>query len=93
VSRTWLTFASVYKDDNVKDNWGYKRSIRADLGKPFRPSSAFDEAIVLSPIAADSVGGIIWGASRVPRRCADPQGTRSGASEARSVIRQSLVSF
>jgi hypothetical protein len=34
-----------------KDSWGYRLSIRADLGKPFRPSSAFVGANVLSPIS------------------------------------------
>jgi hypothetical protein len=68
------------------------QSIRADPGKSFRPSSAFDETIVLSPIAADFVGGILWGASRVPRGAQTPQGSRSSASETRSEIRHSSIS-
>jgi hypothetical protein len=35
----------------------------ADPAKPFRPISSFDETIVLSYIAADSDGGIFWGAN------------------------------
>ena len=46
--------------------WGCKQSIRTDPGKLFRPSSAFGETIVLSPIAVDFIDGIIWGASSVP---------------------------
>jgi hypothetical protein len=44
------------------------------MGKPFRPSSAFGEAIVLSPIAVDFVGGIIWGTSREPGGAQTPRG-------------------
>jgi hypothetical protein len=49
--------------------------------------------IVSSPIAVDSVGGIIWGASRVPGGAQTPQGSRSSASEIRSVFRHSSISF
>jgi hypothetical protein len=45
-------------------------------GKSFRPISLFGETIVLSHIAADSVGGILWGASSAPRRCANPPGVQ-----------------
>jgi hypothetical protein len=44
------------------------------MGKPFRPSFAFSKENVLSPIAADFIGGIIWGTSREPRRCSNPPG-------------------
>jgi hypothetical protein len=56
------------------------------MGKPFRPSSAFGEMIVLSPIATDSIGGIIWGASSVLGGAQTPQGSRSSASETISDI-------
>jgi hypothetical protein len=54
------------------DIWCCMQSIRADPGKSFRPISLFGETIVLSHIAADSIGGILWGASSAPRRCANP---------------------
>jgi hypothetical protein len=38
------------------------RGFLSDPDKPFRPISSLDETIVLSYIAADSDGGILWGA-------------------------------
>jgi hypothetical protein len=52
------------------------QSIRADPGKSFRPISLFGETIVLSHIAADYVGGILWGTSSALRRCANPPGVQ-----------------
>jgi hypothetical protein len=52
------------------------QSIRADLGKSFRPIFLFGETIVLSHLAADSVGGILWGSSSAPKRCANPPGVQ-----------------
>jgi hypothetical protein len=66
-------------------------SDRPEENRSGRPSSAFGETIVLSPIAADSVGGIIWGASSVPGGAQTPQGSRSSASETRSDIQHSFI--
>jgi hypothetical protein len=51
---------------------------RADPAKLFRPISSFDETIVLSHIAADSNGGIFWGAFSVQGGAQTPQGSKSG---------------
>jgi hypothetical protein len=59
------------------------QSFRADPDKSFRPISLFGETIILSHIAADSVGGILWGASSAPGGLQTPQGSRSGALETR----------
>jgi hypothetical protein len=56
--------------------WCCMQSIRADLGKSFRPISLFGETIVLSHIVADFVGGILWGASSSLRGCANPPGVK-----------------
>jgi hypothetical protein len=52
------------------------RCSRADLVKPFRPISSFDETIVLSHIAADSDGGIFWGAFSVQGGAQTPPGVQ-----------------
>jgi hypothetical protein len=62
----------------------------SDPAKPFRPISSFDETIVLSYIAADSDGGILWGAFSAQGGAQTPQGSRSSAVEVRSEFRQTL---
>jgi hypothetical protein len=52
------------------------QSFRADPDKSFRPISLFGETIVLSHIAADSVGGILLGRIQCSRRCANPPGVQ-----------------
>ena len=56
---------------------------RALITFSFRPISLFGEMIVLSHIAADFVGGILWGASSAPGGVQTPQGSRSSVSETR----------
>jgi hypothetical protein len=73
------------------DIWRCMQSSRADPDKPFRPISSSDETIVLSHIAADSVGGIFWGAFSVPGGAQTPQGSRSSAVEVRSEFRQTSI--
>jgi hypothetical protein len=68
------------------------QSSRADPDKPFRPISSFDETIVLSHIAADSVGGILLGRIQCPRRGANPPGVQIQCLEVRSEIRQTSIS-
>jgi hypothetical protein len=68
------------------------QNFRADPDKSFRPISLFGETIVLSPIAADSVGGILLGASSALGGAQTPQGSRSSALETRSEIRHSSIS-
>jgi hypothetical protein len=57
------------------------QSFKVDPDKSFRPISLFGETIVLSHIAADSVGGILLGASSAPGGVQTPQGSRSSALE------------
>jgi hypothetical protein len=52
------------------------QSFRADPDKSFRPISLFGETTVLSHIAADSVGGILWGASSAPGGVQTPPGVQ-----------------
>jgi hypothetical protein len=73
------------------DIWRCMQSSRADPDKPFRPISSSDETIVLSHIAANSVGGIFWGAFSVPGGAQTPQGSRSSTAEVRSEFRQTSI--
>jgi hypothetical protein len=66
------------------------RGSSSDLAKSFQPISLRDEAIVLSYIAADSDGGIHWGASSAQGGAQTPQGLRSSAVEVRFGFRQTL---
>ena len=50
------------------------QSFRADPDKSFRPISLFGETVVLSHIAADFVGGILWGASSASGGAQTPRG-------------------
>jgi hypothetical protein len=75
------------------DIWCCMQSFRADLDKSFRPISLFCETIVLSHIAADSIGGILWGASSAPGGAQTPQGSRSSALETRFEIQHSPISI
>jgi hypothetical protein len=52
------------------------QSFRADSDRSFRPISLFGETIVLSHIAADSVGGILLGASSAPGGAQTPPGVQ-----------------
>ena len=66
------------------------RGFLSDPSKPFQPISLRDETIVLSYIAADSNGGIHWGAFSAQGGAQTPQGFRSSAVEVRSEFRQTL---
>jgi hypothetical protein len=66
------------------------RGFLSDPAKPFRPISSLDETIVLSYIAADSDGGILWGAFSAQGGAQTPQGSRSSAVEVRSEFCQTL---
>jgi hypothetical protein len=66
------------------------RGFLSDPAKPFQPISLLDEAIVLSYIAADSDGGIHWGAFSAQGGAQTPQGFRSSAVDVRSEFRQTL---
>jgi hypothetical protein len=44
------------------------------MGKPFRPSFAFVEANILSPISSNSIGGIIWMHPKRPEGAQTPRG-------------------
>jgi hypothetical protein len=71
--------------------WRCMQSSRVDPDKPFRPISSSGEMIVLSHIAADSVGGIFLGAFSVPGGAQTPQGSRSSVAGVRSEIRQTSI--
>jgi hypothetical protein len=66
------------------------RGSLSDPAKSFQPISLLDETIVLSYIAADSDGGIHWGAFSAQGGAQTPQGFRSSAVEVRSGFRQTL---
>jgi hypothetical protein len=66
------------------------RGSLSDPVKSFQPISVRDETIVLSYIAADSDGGIHWGAFSAQGGAQTPQGFRSSAVEIRSGFRQTL---
>ena len=66
------------------------RGFLTDPTKSFQPISLRDETIVLSYIAADSDGGIHWGASSAQGGAQTPQGFRSSAVEVRSEFHQTL---
>ena len=57
------------------------RGSSSDPAKSFQPISLRDETIVLSYIAADSDGGIHWGAFSAQGGAKTPQGFRSSAVE------------
>ena len=63
------------------------RGFLSDPAKPFQPISLLDETIVLSYIAADSDGGIHWGAFSAQGGAQTPQGFRSSAIEVHSGFR------
>jgi hypothetical protein len=63
------------------------RGSSSDPAKSFQPISLRDETIVLSYIAADSDGGIHWGAFSAQGGAQTPQGFRSSAVEVRSGVR------
>jgi hypothetical protein len=66
------------------------RGFLSDPAKPFQPISLLDETIVLSYIAADSDGGIHWGAFSAQGGAQTPQGFRSSAVEVCSEFCQTL---
>ena len=66
------------------------RGSPSDPAKSFQPISLRDETIVLSYIAADSDGGIHWGAFNAQGGVQTPQGFRSSAVEVRSRFCQTL---
>jgi hypothetical protein len=66
------------------------RGSLSDPAKSFQPISLLDETIVLSYIAADSDGGIHWGAFSAQGGAQTPQGFRSSAVEVHSGFCQTL---
>jgi hypothetical protein len=66
------------------------RGSLSDPAKSFQPISVRDETIGLSYIAADSDGGIHWGAFSAQGGAQTPQGFRSSAIEVRSGFCQTL---